>query len=351
MELRKVQIADRIIGHDHRCFIIAEVGVNHNGNLELAQKLINIAQEAGADAVKFQTFKVDHFITREAPMADYQIQNTGSRETQYEMLKRLELSPKAHRELIHECHKKKILFLSTPFDEESADLLDHLGVAAFKIASGEITNIPFLSYVAKKKKPMIVSTGMADLSEVRRAVDVIRKAGTEKLILLHCVSNYPANPTDINLRAMKTMEESFNVPVGYSDHTLGNEIAFAAVALGASTIEKHFTLDRNLPGPDHRASLTPEELLSLVQGIRKIETSLGDGRKVPTPNEQKTALSARKSLVAARNIPAGTTLREELIAIKRPGTGLAPILREQIVGKKLCVDITVGTLFSWDMLI
>jgi N,N'-diacetyllegionaminate synthase len=335
---------------DQPCFIIAEAGVNHNGSLETARRLIDAAVQAGADAVKFQTFKADRLVTSEAPKAKYQIHTTDATESQYEMLHRLELSFEAHCELMAYCQEKDILFLSSPFDEESADLLMKLEVAAFKIPSGELTNLPFLNYVARKGKPMIVSTGMAHLGEVEAAVHTIEEAGNQDLVLLHCVSNYPAEPADVNLRAMLTMATAFGVPIGYSDHTLGTEVALAAVAMGACVIEKHFTLDRNLPGPDHRSSLEPIELAAMVQGIRKVESALGHGRKEPVPNEAETTAVARKSLVAARDIPAGTKMTEELIAIKRPGTGLPPFMRPYLVGRTARTDIPAGTLLTLEML-
>jgi N,N'-diacetyllegionaminate synthase len=335
---------------DQPCFIIAEAGVNHNGSLETARRLIDAAVQAGADAVKFQTFKADRLVTSEAPKAKYQIHTTDATESQYEMLHRLELSFEAHCELMAYCQEKDILFLSSPFDEESADLLMKLEVAAFKIPSGELTNLPFLDYVARKGKPMIVSTGMAYLGEVEAAVHTIEKAGNQDLVLLHCVSNYPAEPADVNLRAMLTMATAFGVPIGYSDHTLGTEVALAAVAMGACVIEKHFTLDRNLPGPDHRSSLEPIELAAMVQGIRKVESALGHGRKEPVPNEAETTAVARKSLVAARDIAAGTKMTEELMAIKRPGTGMPPFMRPYLVGRTARTDIPAGTLLTLEML-
>ncbi|MEA2031577.1 MAG: N-acetylneuraminate synthase, partial [candidate division Zixibacteria bacterium] len=251
-----------------RTFIIAEAGVNHNGNLELAKQLVDIAAKAGADAVKFQTFKAEKVVTPDSPKADYQLQATEESESQYEMLRKLELSHEQHVELMSYCRKQKIIFMSTPFDRESADFLYELSVPVFKIGSGEITNLPFLEYVSGKGKPVILSTGMSYLSEVDEAVKVVRKAGCERFVLLHCVSNYPAAAQDVNLQAMHTMATAFQVPVGYSDHTLGIEVSMAAVALGACVIEKHFTIDRTLLGPDHQASLEPDELSAMVKGIR-----------------------------------------------------------------------------------
>ncbi|MBI3021808.1 MAG: N-acetylneuraminate synthase [Candidatus Omnitrophica bacterium] len=342
-------IAERSVGPGQPCLIIAEAGVNHNGDMALARRLIDAAAEAGADAVKFQTFKAERLASASAPKAAYQWQATDRWESQREMLRRLELSESAHRGLMVSCQQRGILFLSSAFEEESADLLERLGVCAFKIPSGELTNLRFLEHVAQKGKPMIVSTGMSTLSEVEQAVQIIRRARNDQLILLHCVSDYPANPSDANLRAMHTMAEAFNVPVGYSDHTPGVDVALAAVALGACVIEKHFTLDRALPGPDHRASLEPNELRQLVEGIRRVEAALGHGRKEPAQREAPTAAVARKSLVAARDIPAGSLLTETLIVAKRPGTGLPPALLPQLVGRKTVHDIPAGALLTLDM--
>jgi N-acetylneuraminate synthase len=338
------------IGPGHPCFIIAEAGVNHNGSLNTAKRLVDIAVSAGADAVKFQTFKAQRIVSPVAPKAEYQLRNTGVNESQYNMLRHLELSSEAHLELFEYCKKNDILFMSSPFDEESVDFLADLGIAVFKIPSGEITNLPYLAYVAEKKKPMIVSTGMANLGEVETAIKILEKAGNRNIVLLQCVSTYPASPENVNLRAMQTMATAFGVPVGYSDHTKGIEVALAAVALGACVIEKHFTLDRNLSGPDHLSSLDPDELKALVRGIRIVESALGHGRKEPAESEVDTASAARKSLVAAQVIPVGTTLTKELIAIKRPGTGLPPFMRPYLIGRTLRQTVNADTLFTMEML-
>lgn len=343
-------IGKRAIGAGHPCFIIAEAGVNHNGDMDMARQLIDAAAEAGADAVKFQTFKADKVATRSAPKANYQLESTSGEESQQEMLRKLELNEVQHRELMAHCAWHGILFLSTPFDEESADLLESLDVAAFKIPSGEITNLPFLAHIAGKKKPVILSTGMSYLAEVEIAVKTLRDGGLESLALLHCVSNYPAAAADSNLRAMDTMAAALHVPVGYSDHTEGIEVCLAAVARGACIVEKHLTLNRHLPGPDHRASSEPEELHRLIHGIRHIEEALGHGRKEPAASEANTAAVARRSLVAAQDIPAGTVLTRELIAIKRPGTGLSPAELNRVLGKKIRSDIKESTLLSWEVL-
>lgn len=342
-------IEEHTIGLGCPCFIIAEAGVNHNGDLKMAEALIEAAASAGADAVKFQTFKTEHLVTSHAPKATYQQHTTDASESQFDMLKRLELSEEAHHILLPCCRERGVIFISTPFEEHSADFLATLGVSAFKIPSGEITNLPFLTHIAHKKKPLIMSTGMAKLGEVEMAVETVLAAGNNRLALLHCVSNYPADPADTNLRAMATMATAFGCPVGYSDHTEGIEIAMAAVSLGACIIEKHFTLDRTLPGPDHKASLEPDELKKMVQGIRKIEQALGNGQKKAAISEMNSAQVIRKSLVAAQNIPTGAVLSEAMIAIKRPGTGLPPTLRPYLVGRTARHDIPAGTLLNLDM--
>lgn len=348
--MKIIRIGEHTIGAGHPCLIVAEAGVNHNGDPESARRLVDGAFEAGADAVKFQTFKTERLVSPEAPKAAYQVRTTGAEESQFEMLKRLELPPEAHRSLLAQCRRQGIAFLSTPFDEESADFLDSLGVPAFKIGSGEVTNLPLLRHVARKGKPIILSTGMSWLGEVEAAVRAIREAGGPGLALLHCVSNYPADPRDANLRAMRTMAEAFDVPVGYSDHTLGADVALAAVALGACVIEKHFTLDRNLPGPDHRASLEPAELAALVKGIRTVELALGTGRKEPAASEADVAGAARKSLVMARDAAAGTVLTEDLVSIQRPGTGLPPAVLPYVIGRRLRRDVAAGAVITLAML-
>ena len=343
----RINIGDREIGDGCPCFVIAEVGVNHNGDIELAKRLIDVAADAGADAVKFQTFRAERVASTAAPKAAYQLETTDMTESQLEMLRRLELSPESHHELQAYCQKRGILFMSTPFDEESVDFLDELGVPAFKIGSGEITNWPLLEYIAAKKKPIILSTGMSYLSEVDEAVRVIRNAGCKQIALLHCVSNYPASPSDANLRAMETMRTAFRTPVGYSDHTLGIEVALAAVALGASVLEKHITLDRNLPGPDHKASLEPQELRSLIAGIRIVERALGNGLKIPVRSEEDSRVIVRRSLAAARNIPKGTILRADMLKSLRPATGIPPTFTKFVIGRKARRDLAANQLITW----
>jgi N-acetylneuraminate synthase len=349
-EVPCIEIAGRKIGPSHPCFIIAEAGVNHNGNLDLALKLVDAAAAAGADAVKFQTFKADRLVTKDAPKAGYQIRATGDAGTQYEMLRRLELTEEDHRALTAHCESRGVLFLSTPFDEGSCDFLESLGLPAFKLPSGELTNLPFLAHVAGKGKPVILSTGMATLQEVDAAVETLARSGNNQLVLLQCVSEYPADPAEANLRAMASMRSSFGFPVGFSDHTPGMAAAITAAALGACVVEKHLTLDREMPGPDHRASLEPAELAEMVRGIRVAESALGDGEKRPGAGEETTALAARKSLVAACDISAGTVLGPEHIAAKRPGTGIPPGMRERLLGRKMRVAVPSGTLFEWEML-
>jgi len=345
-----VHIGGRAVGPGRPCFVIAEAGVNHNGDVAQAHRLVDAAVEAKADAVKFQTFSADRLASTTAPKAEYQQQTTDPAESQQEMLRRLELSASAHRELLEHCREKDLAFLSSPFDQACADLLEEMDVPAFKIPSGEITNLSYLKHIAAKGRPMVVSTGMANLSEVEAAVEAVRSVGEPGIVLLHCVSNYPADPADVNLRAMHTMQQAFGVPVGYSDHVPRNEVAFAAVALGACVVEKHFTLDHSLPGPDHKASLEPNELAALVEGVRMIERALGDGRKRPAASEADTAAVARKSLVAAHEIPAGTVLTEAMIAVKRPGTGLPPVMQPHLVGRTARETILADALLTLEML-
>ncbi len=319
----------------YKTFIIAEAGVNHNGSLELARKMIDAAVDAGTDAVKFQTFKTEKLVSKNAPKADYQKISTGSSESQFEMIKKLELDGNAHKSLFSYCREKKIQFLSSPFDLDSIDLLDKLGMEIFKIPSGEITNLPYLRKIGGLNKKVIMSTGMADLKEVEDAIDVLKNAGTElkNITVLHCNTEYPTPFEDVNLKAMQTIAAAFKVKVGYSDHTLGIEIPIAAVVLGASVIEKHFTLDKNMEGPDHKASLEPHELKAMSKAIRNIENALGDGIKKPSPSELKNKSIARKSIVAAHDIKKGEVFTNKHINVKRPGTGISPMLWDEIVGK------------------
>lgn len=319
-----------------KTFIIAEAGVNHNGSLKIARKLIDVAVNAGADAVKFQTFKAENIVSKKAPKAKYQMETTDKKETQFEMLKKLELSPEMHKDLISYCERKGILFFSTPFDLESIDLLKRLGLKIFKIPSCEITNLPYLRKIGRLGKKVILSTGMADLKEIKNALNVLIKAGTKKenITVLHANTEYPTPMEDANLLAMLTIRDTLKVDVGYSDHTLGIEAPIAAVALGAMVIEKHFTLNKNMPGPDHKASLEPDELKAMVKAIRNIEMALGDGVKRPSTSELKNKPIARKSIVAGRDIKRGEVLTTENITAKRPGTGISPMKWDKIIGMK-----------------
>ncbi|MBP1680114.1 MAG: hypothetical protein H6Q35_453 [Proteobacteria bacterium] len=317
-----------------KVFIIAEAGVNHNGSLEIAKKLIDVASDAGADAVKFQTFKADKLVSKKAQKAEYQKETTDSAESQYDMIKKLELDEIAHHELISYCKLKNILFLSTPFDHESIALLHRLEMPIFKIPSGEITNLPYLRLIGSLKKEVVLSTGMANLDEIKDALDILIKEGTpkERITVLHATTEYPCPIEDVNLKAMQTIADAFSVHVGYSDHTQGIEVPIAAVALGASVIEKHFTLDRSMEGPDHKASLEPDELMAMVKAIRNIEQALGDGIKQPSKSEAKNMPIARKSIVASKKIQIGEVLSSDNIAIKRPGNGLSPMRWDEVIG-------------------
>ena len=345
-----IKIGKKSIGPEDPCFIIAEAGVNHNGDITLAKKLIDVAVEAGADAVKFQTFKTENVVTPTAEKAEYQKATTGATESQYEMIKRLELSETDFWELSEYAKGAGIIFLSTPFDEESVDLLDQIGVPAFKIPSGEITNYPLLKKIAQKSKPIILSTGMATLGEVEGALNHLKMHGAEEIVLLHCTTSYPAPIASVNLRAMETLRCAFRVPVGYSDHTEGITIPIAAAAMGARAIEKHFTLDRTLPGPDHRASLEPGELAAMVKAVRDVELARGSGVKCPTEEEEVIKRVARKSVVAKRDIRAGDILTEGDLAIKRPGTGIEPKYFDAVVRRRAKVSIQRDQVIRWDMI-
>ncbi|TZE82178.1 N-acetylneuraminate synthase [Calorimonas adulescens] len=345
-----IKIGDRIIGEDSPAFIIAEAGVNHNGSVELAKKMIDAAVETGADAIKFQIFKAENLVLKNAEKAEYQKKTTDENESQYDMLKKLELTYDQHIELMKYCQQMGIIYLSTPFDFESADVLDKCDVAAYKIGSGDITNLPFIEYIARRNKPMIISTGMSDLGEIEDAIDTIRKTGNEKIILLHCISNYPADYRDVNLNAMLTLKNAFKFSVGYSDHTLGIEVPIAAVALGAKVIEKHFTLDKNLPGPDHKASLEPFEFKQMINSIRNVECSLGDGIKRCMYAEENARKVARKSVVTDCDIKRGMVIERDMLTVKRPGTGIPPKDIGYIIGRKAKIDILKDTIISLDML-
>ncbi|MHC9543638.1 MAG: N-acetylneuraminate synthase [Vulcanimicrobiota bacterium] len=320
----------------NRIYIIAEAGVNHNGKLELARRLVDIAAEAGADAVKFQTFVTEKLVSRSAPKASYQKVTTDAGESQFDMIKELELDKVAYSELKNYSNQKGIDFLSSPFDIESIEFLNTLGLNILKIPSGEITNLPYLRKIGSLKKKIIISTGMADLGEIEDALDILIDSGTlrENIIVLHCTTEYPAPIEEINLRAMMTIRDALKVNVGFSDHSPGIEIPLAAAALGASVIEKHFTFDKNMAGPDHRASLDPGELRTMVSSIRNIEKAMGTGIKKPSPSEKKNIAVVRKSIVASRKIEAGESFTEGNITVKRPCNGISPMKWDMVVERK-----------------
>lgn len=321
-----------------KTLIIAEAGVNHNGDLELAKEMIREAKRCGADIVKFQTAKIEMLISKNAEKADYQKEATGSEENQYDMLKTLLLSFEEFEILNKYCKDNGIIFLSTPFDLPSIDFLNQLEMPFWKIPSGEITNLPYLIKIAKTHKPIILSTGMSTLDEIQAAMTVLQDNGCGEIILLHCTTEYPAPYLDVNLRAMETLKEKFQVSVGYSDHTKGIEISVAAVAMGATVIEKHFTLDRNMVGPDHKASLEPDELANMVSAIRNVESAFGNGEKKPAESEKKNIAVARKSIIASRNIKTGEVFSEDNITTKRPGNGISPMSWFEVLGLKAVKD-------------
>lgn len=315
------------------CLVIAEAGVNHNGDVELAKRLVDAAYDAGADYIKFQTFKADKLVTAKARKADYQERQTGAGESQYSMLKKLELSYRDFMVLNDYCRMKGISFLSTPFDNESIEFLDKLGMGVWKIPSGEVTNYPYLVKIAETQKPIIMSTGMCTMDDVNLAIQVLNSHGCGPITLLHCTTEYPAPYAEVNLRAMETLRHAFNLPVGYSDHTQGITIPIAAAAMGAVVLEKHFTLDRTMEGPDHKASLEPAELKEMVDAIRCVEVSLGDGLKDPTDSERRNIGIARKSIVALRQIRKGERFTTENITTKRPGSGISPMRWNEVLGR------------------
>lgn len=333
----RFKVGGRYIGHSEPCFIIAEAGVNHNGKLPIAKKLIDAASDAGADAIKFQTFKTERLV------------NKALSKNQYDMLKTLELSKESFLELSDYAKEREIIFFSTPFDEESVATLDKAGVPAFKISSGDLNNLPLLRIIAKTGRPMILSTGMSSMAEISEAVDAIAPR-CQKLVLTHCTSLYPPRFDEINLKAMDTIRAKFGVPVGYSDHTLGYEISLAAVALGACVIEKHLTIDKKMNGPDHKASLEPSEFAVMVKDIRKVEQSLGTEEKRPVPREQEMRVYARKSVTAVSQIPRNAKITTSDIAILRPGNGIEPKYVDEIIGRRSKVVIRSGEQIKWQML-
>lgn len=314
-------------------YIIAEAGVNHNGSIELAKKMVDKAKEAGADCIKFQTFVSENIASKNAVKAEYQKKQTNVSESQLDMLKKLELSFDEFCELSEYCKEKDIEFLSTAFDIESLDFLESLDMQRWKIPSGEITNLPYLIKIAGLRKPVILSTGMSTMEDIYAAVNILKEKGTSEITLLHCTTEYPTPYQDVNLSAMNTIREAFSVPVGYSDHTNGIEISIAAVALGATVIEKHFTIDRNMTGPDHKASLEPNELKAMVSAIRNIEVAIGNGQKKPAESEMKNMAIARKSIIANRKISKGEIFTEENLTVKRPGNGITPMRWFEVIGQ------------------
>lgn len=344
-----MNLCDRTIGTGQPCFVIAEAGVNHNGSLDLAHRLVDAAKTAGADAVKFQTFRTDALVTAQAARAIYQQVNTGRSDPQWAMLKALELTDAGHIELQAHCRQAGMVFLSTPYDRNSLALLDRLNVPAIKIASTDTTNTPFLRDADRIGRPVILSTGMCDMAEVAAAVAALDSARRDgRLCLLQCTSEYPAAPEELNLRAMATLAATFGTPVGFSDHSEGVDAALWATAAGAAVIEKHFTLDRSLPGPDHRASLDPDGLTAMVEGIRRVERALGDGVKRAMPSESMNRGPMRKSVVAARDLPTGTRLDEGDLACKRPGDGLPPIWLERLIGRPVRRSVPVDAMLQVD---
>lgn len=334
------------MNNQKKVFIIAEAGDNHNGDYDTALKLVDKAVEAGADCVKFQTFVTEQVISKLAEKADYQKESTGTGESQYEMVKKLELSFEQFRQIKKYCEQKKIIFLSTPFDLESIDFLQEIDIPFWKIPSGEITNLPYLEKIAHTGKDIIMSTGMCTMEEIQKAIDILKKNGAGKITLLHCNTEYPTPYEDVNLRAMKTMAETFGVEVGYSDHTKGIEVPIAAVAMGAVVIEKHFTLDKNMPGPDHKASLEPDELKQMIQSVRNIEKALGSSEKKPSTSEIKNIDIARKSIVAKKAIKKGEELTEDNLDIKRPGNGISPMYWYDLLGTKAVKDFSEDELIT-----
>lgn len=331
-----------------KTLIIAEAGVNHNGDLAIARELIDVAADAGADMVKFQTFNANKLVTRHASKADYQNKTTDTEESQHEMIQKLELTRDMHEQLIAHCSLRGIQFFSTGFDADSVDMLVELGIDTFKIPSGEITNLPYLRHVGQYGKSVILSTGMATLGEIESAIAVLEQAGTLRghITVLHCNTEYPTPMTDVNLRAMCAIRDAFGVKVGYSDHTSGIEVSIAAVALGATVIEKHFTINKNLPGPDHQASLEPNELKGLVSAIRNIEQTMGDGVKRPSSSEKKNKPIVRKSIVAACSISKGDSFSEANLTVKRPGTGISPMRWDEICGRPASRDYLADELIE-----
>lgn len=344
MKQESILIGDKVIGQS-KTFVVAEIGVNHNGSLSHACRLIDAAAKCGADAVKFQTFRADRLMI---PSRDRLAQQDEGVETAYQMFRRLELRWEDFEKLKRHADECDVLFLSTPFDEESADFLEQLGVGAFKIASADITHIPLLNHIGSKRKPVLLSTGMSYLNEVAEAVWALKSSGAQDILLLHCVSSYPAPPESSNLRAIQTLRDYFELPVGFSDHSDGILLPLVAVALGATLVEKHFTLDKHADGPDHRLSLNPDELKLMIRNLRDAESSLGDGRKRPATVEEENRLLSRRSIVTAVDIRSNESIAEWMLAFKRPGSGLEPRQAQKVVGMKARHDISKDTILQWE---
>jgi N,N'-diacetyllegionaminate synthase len=345
-----IHMEGKNVGAGFPVFIIAEAGVNHNGDPDIARMLVEKAADCGADCIKFQTFKAERVVTENAPKAKYQMETTDRSESQLDMLKKIELSPEHHSDLKKYAEQLGLVFLSTPYNFEDVDFLESMGVSAYKVASGQIVELPFLQRIAETGKPVFLSTGMADMREIEEALRAIRETGNQKTVLLQCTTNYPSLIEDANVRVIPALRSAFHVPVGYSDHTIGEEAAIAAVALGAVVIEKHFTLDKNLPGPDHSSSVTPDELKSLTEKIRRTELSLGSDRKGPSAVERENAPGMRRSIVASRIIRKGDVIHREDISFKRPATGLSPVYYDRIVGKKAAKEIAKDKILQEDMI-
>ena len=349
-DIQSVRIGRHSVGFGSPVFVIAEAGVNHNGDLDLARRLVIEAKEAGADCVKFQTFQAERVVTVDAPKAAYQLENTDAKESQLDMLRKLELSPEVYVDLIHLCKQMDIVFMSTPYNIEDVDFLDELGVAAFKLASIHVAEPYFIDYVARRGKPVILSTGMATVDEVSNAVQTFLRTGNQQLILLQCTTNYPSQPKDANLRAITTMRTEFGVPTGYSDHTETDVACVASIALGACVIEKHFTIDKSLPGPDQSSSANPQEFRSLVQRLKEVQIALGTGVKEPCEIERVNAIGMRRSIVARTRILSGEVIQADTLTFKRPATGLVPSLMEDVVGKVAALTIEPDQMLTWEMI-
>lgn len=349
--MKKIRIGDRVLGEGEPTFIVAEIGVNHNGSVKIAKKLIDAAKEVRADAAKFQVFKTERIVTEYAKKAAYQKETTDPKKSQYDMLKRLELTDAEIRELHNYARKRNIMFLSSAFDEESVDLLDNLDVPAFKVASSEVTNLPLLQHIARKKRPILLSTGLSTLEEIKEALDIFKAEDIEDIVLLHCITSYPAKAEEANLKTMDVLRKQFGFPVGFSDHTLGTAVPIAAVAMGAVLIEKHFTLDKKMPGPDQRASLEPDEFRQMVTAIHDVERALGNGLKKLAAEEEEIKKVARRSIVAKVKIRKGTVIRENMLDFKRPGTGLEPKNLLKIVGKRASKDIEADEMITFEKLL